>query len=360
MVVENIYWVQEWAKVRQDEVVRLPDSFEIHDSFLKHISKEEFDSAFKEVWNMFTNIYGNIAEFPETYGMPLHKPLEYNYFTKEARESRSAAYRPIKLLYYLLIAGDLHNGTIVADVNKFKAINDVKNIPIIFERLSDYGFYFDSLKNYKIANESIYMSYPDNVQVLTVLKLMADKAHTTNRINDFLSCHYKLFQDDMNTANYGYGADIIADKMHTKQEKEFVYAMDAVLSKMGYHAGPRESNEGPGYAYYTKESEIIKKGPYHYLMSSNKTKLVLYLRIRNASKCLDYLKECPDSVKQIFLWGDTGCSNRIKGTCIHGQEYAIDGNIYWRCGCCNAPFYFKPIIEDIPHYIRLVELGLKK
>lgn len=360
MILENIYWVQEWAKVRQDEVVRLPDRFEIHNNFLKHMPKEEFESAFQEVWNTFTNIYGNIAEFPETFRMPLYKSLEYNYSTGEARESRSAAYRPLKLLYYLLIAGNLHNGTIAVDVNEFKAVNDVKNIPIIFERLGDYGFYFDGLKNYKIAGEIIYVSCPDNLQVLTVLKLMADKAHITNRINDFLTCHYKLFQDDMNTVNYGHGADIIADKMHTKQEKEFVYAMDAVLCKMGYYTGSRESNEGPGYAYYNKESEIKKKGPYHYLMSSNKTKLLLYLRIRDVSKCLGYLKECPDSVKQIFLWSDTGCSNRVKGTCIHGQEYAIDGNTYWRCGCCNAHFNFSPNINDIQHYIKLVELGLKK
>jgi len=160
--------------------------------------------------------------------------------------------------------------------------------------------------------------------------------------------------------NYGHGADIVADKMHTKQEKEFVYAMDAILTEMGYYAGSRESNEGPGYAYYSKESQIRKKGPYHYLMSSNKTKLLLYLRIRNVSKCIDYLKECPDSVKQIFLWGDKGCSNRIKGTCKYGQEYAIDKNTYWRCGCFNAPFYFSPNINDIPHYIKLVKLGLKK
>ncbi|MDF2672286.1 MAG: hypothetical protein K0R09_551 [Clostridiales bacterium] len=360
MIVENIYWIQEWAKVRQSEVVRLPDSFEVHDCFLNHMSGEEFDSTFKEIWNVFTSIYGDIAKFPETFGMPLHKSQEYAYSTKEARESRNAAYRPLKLLYYLLIAGDLQNGTIIVDVNKFKAINDIKCVPVILERLSNYGFYFDGLKNFKITSECIYMLYPDSSQILTILKLMADKAHITNRINDFLACHYKLFQDDMNTANYGYGADIIADKMHTKHEKEFVYAMDAVLSEMGYYVGSRESNEGPGYAYYSKESEIGKKGPYHYLMSSNKTKLLLYLRIRNVSKCLDYLKECPDSVKQIFLLSDTGCSNRTKGTCIHGQEYAIDGSTYWRCGCCNASFYFSPIIKDIPHYINLVKLGLKK
>ena len=358
--MESIYIIQEWAKVRQDEVVRLPESIEVNECFLNNMAKADFDFAFKEIWNIFVNIYGDISELPETFAMPMYKSKDYNYSTKEARESRSAAYRPFNLLYNLLISGDLYNGTLIVNTDKFKLIKGVKNIPALFERLTDYGFSFEGLKNYKVINEQINISYVDSGHVLSVLKLMADKANITNRLNDFYCCHYKLFQDDMRTVNYGYGADIVADKMHRKEEKEFVYAFDAALSEMGYYTGSRGWNEGPGYAYYDKEREAKKKGPYHYLLLSWKTKLVLYLRIRNASKCLEYLKECPDSVKQMFLWSDRGCENRIKGTCQSGQEYTIDGSTYWRCGCCNAPFHLNPTKDDIPHYIKLVELGLKK
>jgi len=104
------------------------------------------------------------------------------------------------------------------------------------------------------------MFYPNNNGVMLVLKLMAEKAHTTNRLNDFFSCHYKLFQDDMKTANYGMGADIVADKMHNEEEQEFIYEMDAILRGMGYFAKPKEWNEGPGYAYYDKES-VMKSNP---------------------------------------------------------------------------------------------------
>jgi len=172
--MEKIYWVQEWAKIRQDEVVRLPDSFDVHSCFLNSVSRAEFDSVFDEIWNMYVDIYGDIKESPERFGMPLYKTEEYNW------------------------------------------------------------------------------------------------------------------------------------------------------------------------------------------LLSWKTHLLLYLRIRNVSKCLEYIEQCPDSVKQIFLHGDSGCENRVKGTCKYGQEYTIDGTTYWRCGCCNAPFYFQPVKEDIPHYIKLVELGGKK
>jgi hypothetical protein len=358
--MEDIYWIQEWAKLRQNEVVRLPENFEIHDCFLKHIKRDDFELAFKEMWNIYINIYGDIADFPERFGMPLYKRADYKSFTVQERESRSAPYRPLKLLFNLLISGNLESGNLIIDTNAFKAVNDVKNVHNLFERLSDYGFLFEGLKNFKVTKQNIIVIYPDNANVLVVLKLMADKANKTNRLNDFLCCHYKLFQDDMNTVNYGYGADIVADKMHTEQEKQFIYSMDAVLREKGYLTNTRGWNEGPGYAYYEKESDMKTRGPYHYLMLSWKTKLVLYLRIRNASKCLEYLEQCPDTVKQMFLWSDNGCNNRRSGTCKMGQEYTIDGNTYWKCGCCNAPFHCSPNIEDISHYIKLVEIGLRK
>ncbi len=358
--MEDIYWIHEWAKIRQDEVVRLPDSFDVHSCFLGCISRADFDFTFKEIWNMYVNMYGDIAKSPDIFGMPLYKPEEHNYFSTQARDSRGAAYRPFQVLYNILNTGEFSGGDFIVNINNFKAINKVKNTHIIFERLGDYGFFFEGLKNYKVTNQDITMIYPDNSNFILVLKLMADKAYKTNRLEDFFCCHYKLFEDDMNTMNYGHGADVVADKMHTEEEREFIYALDEELKKRGYFANQRGWNEGPGYAYYDKESLMKSKGPYHYWIQSWKTHLILYLRIRNATRCLEYIDQCPDSVKQIFLGGDSGCERHVNGTCKFGQEYTIYGNTYWRCGCCNAPFYFYPNKEDIPHYIKLIEIGAKK
>jgi hypothetical protein len=101
-------------------------------------------------------------------------------------------------------------------------------------------------------------------------------------------------------------------------------------------------------------------GIYHFCVLSWKTELVLFLRIRNATKCLEYLNECPSRIKEIFLQNDEGCSRRRNGTCVHGIQYTLDGVNYWRCGCCTVPFRVNPVIEDIPHYLKLVELGFNK
>ena len=112
------------------------------------------------------------------------------------------------------------------------------------------------------------------------------------------------------------------------------------------------------------------KGPYTYGIGARDQnifsdfgteKMVLQLRIRNVSNCLDYLKNCPASVKQIFTdKSDNGCAKRNDNFCNYAVVYQMDKKNYWRCGCCGTAFQVKPKIEDIPHYIKLIELGEKK
>ncbi|MBI9012624.1 MAG: hypothetical protein JEZ08_10385 [Clostridiales bacterium] len=355
-----MYWVQEWARVRQKELVRYKKEFLVHNSYTTVLSKDELMAAFEEIWHLFYEVYEEITLSPEVFGMPLHKFEDFNSFTRQVRESRSGPYRPFNLLYNLLLSGEFQNSDFIVDIKKLRERKTIKNNKNIFEAFGNYGFTFEGLKNGKVSEQDITIEYPDNKNVIIVLKNMAEKANATDRTNDFLSCHYKLFQDDMNTANYGDGADIVADKMHTDDEKNIIYRMDSLLKKKGYFSKEKSWNEGLGYAYYDKESTMLRNGPYHYWLLSWKTELILYLRIRNASRCIDYLKGCPESVRDIFRKSDEGCESRKLGICNFGQEYNFEGKTHWKCGCCNAPFYFKPLEKDIPHYIKLLELGLKK
>lgn len=358
--MQDMYWVQEWARVRQKEIVRYPKGFLVHNSYTMMLSKEELTVAFEEIWNLYFEVYGEIALSPEVFGMPLHKFEDYNSFTRQARESRSAPYRPFHLLYNLFLSGEFQKSDFIVDIREVRERNAVKNQRNIFNAFENFGFIFDGLKNGKISKQNITIEYPDNKNVIIVLKTMAEKANATDKFNDFLSCHYKLFQNDVRTANYGHGADMVADKMHTVQEKNIIFRMDSLLNKKGYFSKEKSWNEGLGYAYYDKESTLLRNGPYHYWLLSWKTELILYLRIRNASRCIEYLKGCPESIKDIFRKSDEGCKNRKMGTCKFGQAYNFENKMHWKCGCCNAPFYLKPIEEDIPHYVKLLEIGLKK
>lgn len=293
--MNQVYWVSFWAKRRQDEVVRVPADYKIHEDFLPHMDKAEVRSV------------------------------------------------------------------------------------------------FEGLKNNKLTNNDISITYPDNPAMLCLLKQLADKAHSTkiiynarslkkeeysrnreaDRICDFLCCHFRLLQDDMNTADYGFGADDVADRVLTDSEKEFAYKLDEALTSTGFVSELYGGIECHGIAYYHSEKDMRSKKPYAYRIMTRgmdfeqpddeAEKMRLELRIRNVSNCLEYLASCPDSVKSIFTdYSDAGCTARQNNVCKHGIDYKIDGNNYWRCACCGAAFNFKPKLADISHYLKLIELGEKR
>jgi len=400
--MNQVYWVSAWAKRRQDEVVRVPAEYKIHTDFFVHMDKTEVQSAFLELNTLFQIIYGDIAVNPDAYGMPLNAKDSYRIFSREFTDSGQAPYRPFILLYNLSICGEIINGGIKVSSEKFKALKPppkylsgidqkISRTNLLFNKLSDFGFVFEGLKNNKLTNSDISITYPDNPAMLYLLKQLADKAHGTkiihnarsikededarnrevDRICDFLCCHFRLLQDDMVTTDYGFGADDVADRVLTDLEKEFVYKLDETLTSTGFVSELYGGIECHGIAYYHSEKALRSKKPYTYRIMTRgmdfeqpddeTKKLRLELRIRNVSNCLDYLTSCPDSVKRIFTdYSDTGCTARQNNACKHGVAYEINGSHYWRCACCGAAFNFKPELADISHYIKLIELGEKK
>lgn len=164
----------------------------------------------------------------------------------------------------------------------------------------------------------------------------------------------------MNTSNVGYEADYIADRMHNDKDMEFVFEFHRVMKECGYCYERGGWNEGPDICYYNKRTVMENKGPYLFRLMSWKADLQLFLRIRNAEKCLSYIEACSDEIKKMFRHSDPGCHNHTNGTCRNGVGYIYDGEERWHCGCCSAAFKLHPSIEDIPHYLKLVELGVKR
>jgi hypothetical protein len=90
--------------------------------------------------------------------------------------------------------------------------------------------------------------------------------------------------------------------------------------------------------------------------------LRLMLRIRNAEKCIDLYtgKDMPSEITEMFRYSDSGCDVHANGNCNKGVGYSFEGQSYWHCGCCNAPFWLRPKAENISHYIKMVETGEKR
>lgn len=364
--MKNDYLVSEWALIRRNELVDIPNQLEIHPDFLQTLSHEEFESAFKEVGEMFYRMYSDIADSPQRFGLPLYKIDEYDYFSNQAREARSAPWNLFYFMFCLFSCGSFKENVFITDTAEVRKKNKAKKTNFLLEALCDYGFVFDGIKKYSLSSGTyLEIDYPDNRNVIDVLSIVAQKVENIQLKdaknyyscmiafeNAFIGWNYKILTEDLHTCTLAEGCDYVADKMHNEADREVIFILDGILAEQGYTRKKGDANEGPSIRYFGKKSAA-----YEYALTSDKGKLYLELRIRNAQNCLPYLSGCPERIVEIFRYSDSGCQNRVNGTCRFGVRYEFEKEEKWHCGCCGAPFKIHPVKEDIPHYLKLMELG---
>jgi hypothetical protein len=324
-------WIYEWALVRQSEMAYISDEkLNINPDFLQTLTHEEFETAFRDIGKLIHKIYGDIEVNPEKFSLPVYDVEKYGYASNQARASWRAPWEPIQILM---------------SVSLNEPLNKITKLKKKFDALTEYGFIITQ------SAAGFNLEYPDNPNVVTVLKLVAEKSRGFSHYsNPFYSWNPRiLYSDDINDFNTLY------DKMKDEADRTFVMQFHEKLVKDGYSFEENNWNEGPGIRYHKRS----KNEPYDFRMLKNKFTLQLMVRIRNAEKCMDYVSICPESIKDIFRSNDNGCANKHKG-CNKGVGYVFEGEEKWKCGCCNAPFVFHPIATDIPHYIKLIELGKNK
>lgn len=367
--MNDTFLISKWALIRRNELADIPENLEIHPDFLQSLSHEVFESAFREVGDLFYQMYTDIADDPQRFGLPLYQADEYDYFSAQAREARSAPWQLFNFLFCLFACGDFQGNAFLADTAAVRQINKAKRTNMLLDALGDYGFVFEGIKKNQLSSaDQMVIDYPDNHAVLNVLSAVAKKVNDTqlkgvknyysNMIvfsNAFIGWNHKILSEDMHTCSLAKGCDYVADKMHDAADKEVIAALDNIFMEGGAVRKMGDSNEGPSIRYYRGKASI-----YEYALTSDCGKLYLELRIRNAQNCLAYLSECPERIVEMFRYSDKGCQNRVNGTCKSGVKYVFEQEEKWHCGCCGAPFRIHPVMEDIPYYLKLMELGGKK
>ena len=116
------YWIYDWARFRQDETVRVPKNYKIHSCFTKHHNEKYVRDAFSELNSLFVNIYGDISENHEMFGMPINEKNKFRHFSQEWRDSGQAPYRPFILFYNLLSCGVFIDNTVRVSIEKYRNI----------------------------------------------------------------------------------------------------------------------------------------------------------------------------------------------------------------------------------------------
>lgn len=359
------YWIERWSRLRKKELIFYPSEFPIHDTYKTICTQEELKNGFDELHEIFMRCYEDILNDPANMLLPLYDMNEYGYFSKEARSSREESYKYAKVFYVLGYTGELkHNGELCIHTDKLKEqckTLKITNIGAFLNILGNYGIVAEGLVNGKLkSNTDITVSFPDNKNVTTTLYILAVKANETNRFKDFCRLNYRLFESDWNTIKYDNGVETVSDLFHLEQDRKAARLIHEELIKRKYCYNFQDWNEGPQIRYYKKEGDRSRNTNADFWLTSMDTEFRLYFRIKNMDKVLDYIKNCPDSVKDNFLISDNGCANRISGTCASGISYKLNGKTIWRCGCCNPNFQVTPNVGDYLYYINAVELSDNK
>lgn len=353
--------IEKWAQIRGNELVDIPEKYEIHKDYLHEISEQNFRKAFEEIGTLFSNIYIDQAEHPEDYGIPLYRETEHSYFSKEAREVRSSPWKFFYFLLYLFATGKE---------------NDKKMEVFLEEVKQEYRFYRskDASKYLNICQKNgfdvieeygqLLIQYPQNPDVIIVLSEIAKKVKhaqlldvtncMSNEVaykNGFIGWNYQILAEDKYTCTIGNDTRYLVNKMHIARDKQVIEALNQIFLDVGYSMKIGDSNEGPSLRYMKKSST------YDYALSSLEGKLFLELRIRKPEKCLNLLKDSSEEIVEMFRQTEEGCQNRLNGNCKCGVQYEFESEVKWHCGCCRAPFKIHPVEKDISYYLKLVESG---
>lgn len=362
--------ISKWALIRRNELVDVPEDFCIHTDFLLSVSKEEGKKAFREIHDLFYEIYTKMAAEPEYFSFPLQEVGELAYFSKEEQEVRKKPWDLFLQLFYLFSKGSLTKDRVNIPLEELAGIAKIKNYAVYFQVLSDYGFLIQGLSKGKLpkTGDGITIEYPDNTVILSLLSLVAKKvmyvqmAEEPNLTamdvmyrNAFISWNYKIVADNLQTISASEESDYVADKLKTEDERKTAAKLHSELLADGYHCKKAGQNEGPCLRYY-----LGSAGTYEYALDETDGKLRLEIRIKNAEKCLPLLKDSGERIYQMFLQSDPGCQNRVNGTCRSAVRFMLDGELRWHCACCGAPFQIAPVMEEIPIYRKLVQAGKGK
>ena len=77
--MKDKYLVSHWAMIRRNELVDIPqESLVIHPDFLQKLSKDEVECAFREIRDIFYQIYMDISNSPEHFGLPCYNLNEFD------------------------------------------------------------------------------------------------------------------------------------------------------------------------------------------------------------------------------------------------------------------------------------------
>ena len=332
------YYTQRLARQSADSIVPIPENLIIPPRHLNGISNEEFIAAFHTYHSVLRQMYNDIAADPQAFGMVCLDIEESNYkghrvgpVTKDESKSRKSFFRlPVLLLDIA------HSGEFTSDGSL--AVNKIAT-PAMLEKLCDYGFVTE-----KLPDKSAIISYPDDKNVLAVLKAFAVVEH----YEKLISADYRYLLDDTVTFDF----DDMLRTWPNKTDKQVAKIFYEKFAGLGYYV----KIEYNIFFGKTRIAPSKSKKEIVYLDSDRDSVLRIKLRLQNIARYADKLGELSPNILNQTL-GGSSCGNC--GGCKNGIAFSFRGTNYKKCYVICAGFVYSGFGEqDTESLTKLIDWEL--
>jgi hypothetical protein len=357
----ELYYSQRAARHFKENMLPVPDTFEIHSDFLYGSDREDLVEGFKQLHGIASQVYDDMAENPDEYGLPLFEIEKYRWASKEANLSGNAICRFGNLLYNIGQAGELLGDVLVVDMEKYKALGELKKVPNaqkILKRLADFGFEFCGFngRTFDKGVSAFTVTFPDNRHVVVALKAFSAVISPQNHKNNneisrkFYGFFHKLLTNNIPVLPQYDLADFI-HILGREYSQFFLEFNNRMLSK-GYTY--QLDDDCGGYSGHWKLNyQYNNKYAYHFFRYQE-NELCLRLKLNNVSMYNDYIKTLPDTVKQ-GIGNHYACTHHCREVCHNRIVFAMNDEKHEACICESFQFHNLKC-EDMDCYFKLLEL----
>lgn len=325
--------------------------------------EEDFRIHFTKLCELAKEIYMDMAEKPEEYGVAL---LDINENERNiVRDSYRTIHRFVDVVNALFLSGKADKHILTVDTAKFKV--NVKKVPrygLILSKLMEFGFDISQFNGKTIDNKSqaFEVEYTDNPYIIDTLEIYCqnwldiNKYRTTGKsknVNSPIKISPEEYAHHFYRFDYKITADLSKIPMAKWVEDEAAYLCLEKDQKQFYIEFYNRSLKYPDLSfdgdYYFKWKRIARVYP--------NEDIILILKLNNMDNYSQFMKDLPAHLQEVFnrnYCTVCGFQGATKEFCKFRIHWNLDNKEY--AGCAYLCFNFlNPVIDDLDIYFALLE-----
>lgn len=337
---------------------------------------EDFRLHFAKLCELAKDIYMDMAEQPEAYGLKLVDIASED--CNLAREGYRTIHRFADVLSNLSRCGELKGHQLIVRAEEFRIANKrgsglvsgpVPKYELIFSRLVSFGFVISDFTGKPFGKnvEFFTIEYPDYPEMMDTIKTYCECWDALKRDKSTIQIWPKEFHHHFYRFDYKITAD-----------RDKIPVLQWILDEADYlgYTPQQKAFAAAFYQYSLQYKDIAFDGDYTYkskriaricqsgFAALGETRQLLHIRLKNMNKYMDEMDAMPESIKKFMAMDNCRHCSFQGATADHCKfrvHWEFDGQAH--TGCCHACFYFDDFdLALVPDYWRLLalEYQLKK